>query len=193
NTVRGKNVNTARPKEVVNAVKGNNPNAVKASACWVWKPKTKVLDHVSKQNSAPITLKKFHYVDAQGKFNGKADESFFVRYSLNSKAFGVFNSRTRIVEENLHIRFSESIPNVVGSGLDWLFDIDVLTRTMIHEQIVASTQSKGFAGTKESVNAGQARKEAEHVKDYICLESYKIVLTTKDDSNKGFLSMTPSK
>ncbi|GKE92231.1 hypothetical protein Tco_1573326 [Tanacetum coccineum] len=33
NTVRGKNVNTARPKAVVNAVKGNNFNAVKALAC----------------------------------------------------------------------------------------------------------------------------------------------------------------
>ncbi|GJQ99650.1 hypothetical protein Tco_0522635 [Tanacetum coccineum] len=31
------------------------------------------------------------------------------------KAFRVFNSRTRIVEENLHIRFSESILNVVGT------------------------------------------------------------------------------
>ncbi|GKD88391.1 hypothetical protein Tco_1363898, partial [Tanacetum coccineum] len=30
---------------VVNAVKGNHVNAVKASTCWVWKPKTKVLDH----------------------------------------------------------------------------------------------------------------------------------------------------
>ncbi|GJR52673.1 ribonuclease H-like domain-containing protein [Tanacetum coccineum] len=30
-----KNVNTARPKAVVNVVKGNNVNAVKASACWV--------------------------------------------------------------------------------------------------------------------------------------------------------------
>ncbi|GKD22091.1 hypothetical protein Tco_1223794, partial [Tanacetum coccineum] len=27
-------VNTARPKAVVNAVKGNNVNAVKASTCW---------------------------------------------------------------------------------------------------------------------------------------------------------------
>ncbi|GJT98179.1 hypothetical protein Tco_1093697 [Tanacetum coccineum] len=45
NTVRGKNVNTARPKAVVNVVQGNNVNVVKASACWVWKPKTKVLDH----------------------------------------------------------------------------------------------------------------------------------------------------
>ncbi|GJS74904.1 reverse transcriptase domain-containing protein [Tanacetum coccineum] len=60
-------VNAARPKVVVNAVKGNNVNAVKASAYWVWKPKTKVLDHVSKHNSASITLKKFNYIDAQGR------------------------------------------------------------------------------------------------------------------------------
>ncbi|GKF09633.1 hypothetical protein Tco_0043857, partial [Tanacetum coccineum] len=53
NTVRGKNVNTARLKEVVNDVQGNNVNAVKASACWVWNPTTKVLDHVSKHNSNP--------------------------------------------------------------------------------------------------------------------------------------------
>ncbi|GJT21227.1 hypothetical protein Tco_0891164 [Tanacetum coccineum] len=68
NTVRPKAVvNVARPKAVVNAVKGNNVNAVKALACWVWKPKTKVLDHVSKHNSASITLKKFDYVDTQGR------------------------------------------------------------------------------------------------------------------------------
>ncbi|GKD45745.1 ribonuclease H-like domain-containing protein, partial [Tanacetum coccineum] len=74
NTVSGKNVNTARPKAVVNAarpkavlnaVKGNQVNVVKASACWVWKPKTKVLDHVSKHNSASITLKKFDYGNPQ--------------------------------------------------------------------------------------------------------------------------------
>ncbi|GJU70487.1 ribonuclease H-like domain-containing protein [Tanacetum coccineum] len=58
NTVRGKNVNTARPKVVVNVVQGNNVNVVKASACWVWKPKTKVLDHVSKHNSASTILKR---------------------------------------------------------------------------------------------------------------------------------------
>nr|GEZ87374.1 retrovirus-related Pol polyprotein from transposon TNT 1-94 [Tanacetum cinerariifolium] len=54
-------------------------------------------------------------IDHLGKFDGKADEGIFVGYSLNSKAFRVFNSRTRIVEENLHIRFSESTPNVVGT------------------------------------------------------------------------------
>ncbi|GJV67039.1 hypothetical protein Tco_1482548 [Tanacetum coccineum] len=41
-------LNTARPV-----------NAVKASACWVWRP--------TKLNSASITLKKHNYVDAQGR------------------------------------------------------------------------------------------------------------------------------
>ncbi|GJZ66878.1 retrovirus-related pol polyprotein from transposon TNT 1-94, partial [Tanacetum coccineum] len=59
----------------------------------------------------PVTI--LNTIDHLGKFNGKADEGFFVGYSLNSKAFRVFNNITRIVEENLHIRFSESTPNVV--------------------------------------------------------------------------------
>ncbi|GJQ97683.1 ribonuclease H-like domain-containing protein [Tanacetum coccineum] len=76
NTVSGKNVNTTRPKAVVNAarskailnvVKGNQVNVVKALACWVWKPKTKVIYHVSKHNSASTILKRFDYIDAQGR------------------------------------------------------------------------------------------------------------------------------
>nr|GEU29632.1 retrovirus-related Pol polyprotein from transposon TNT 1-94 [Tanacetum cinerariifolium] len=244
-TVMSKNVNTARPNAVVNAFKGNILNAVKASACWVWKLKTNVIDHVSKYNGASITLKKFNYVDAHGrsngcsrhmtgnmsyltdyeeidggyvafggnlkewkitskesvntacyvqnrvlvvkpynktpyalfhgrtpalsfmkpfgclvtilntldhlgKFNGKDDEGFFVGYLMNSKAFIVFNSRKRIVEENLHIRFSENTPYVVGSGPDWLFDIDALKRTMNCELIATGTQSNAFVDPKIS-------------------------------------------
>ncbi|GJZ53397.1 ribonuclease H-like domain-containing protein [Tanacetum coccineum] len=99
----------------------------------------------------------------------KDDEGFFVGYSLNIKAFRVFNSRTRIVEENLHIRFSKNTPNTEGSRPDWLFDINALTRTTNYEPIVAGTHSHGFAGTKANDNVGQARKETKHVKDYILL------------------------
>nr|GEY30126.1 retrovirus-related Pol polyprotein from transposon TNT 1-94 [Tanacetum cinerariifolium] len=42
------------------------------------------------------------FCEVKGKFDGKADKSFFVGYSLNSKAFRVFSSGTRIMEENLH-------------------------------------------------------------------------------------------
>ncbi|GKC71454.1 putative ribonuclease H-like domain-containing protein [Tanacetum coccineum] len=61
----------------------------------------------------PVTI--LNTIDHLGKFDGKADEGFFVGYSINSKAFRVFNSRTRIVEENLHVQFSENTPNIAGS------------------------------------------------------------------------------
>nr|GEV43511.1 ribonuclease H-like domain-containing protein [Tanacetum cinerariifolium] len=60
-------VSNNKLKAVVNDVKGNNSNVVKASACWVWKRKNKVLDHVSNHNNASITLKKFDYINAQGR------------------------------------------------------------------------------------------------------------------------------
>ncbi|GJR41413.1 hypothetical protein Tco_1217097 [Tanacetum coccineum] len=67
NIVKGIRVNTARPKAVLSAVKENKGNAIKASACWVWRPKHKVLDHVSKNNGASISFKRFDYIDAQGR------------------------------------------------------------------------------------------------------------------------------
>ncbi|GKF41590.1 hypothetical protein Tco_0124932, partial [Tanacetum coccineum] len=70
-----------------------------------------------------------------GKFNGKADEGFFVGYLINSKAFRVYNSRTRIVEENLHVQFSENTPNIVESRPNWLFDIDALTKSMNYKPV----------------------------------------------------------
>ncbi|GKC39979.1 putative ribonuclease H-like domain-containing protein [Tanacetum coccineum] len=222
NTVKDKNVNTVKPKAVVNAarlkavvnaIKGNNVNVVKASACWVWKPKTKVLDHVfllgykgenygileffitgvenliinritvirtphqngvaERENRTLIEAARTMLADSKPERRNRtlieaartmlADSKLpttFWAEAVNTacyvqnrvKAFRVLNSRTRIVEESLHIRFSESTPNVVGSGPDWVFDIDALTRTMNYEPIVAGTQSNGLAGTKASDN-----------------------------------------
>ncbi|GKE79277.1 putative ribonuclease H-like domain-containing protein, partial [Tanacetum coccineum] len=60
NTARPKAVNTARPNStVVNTVRANKSNVVKASACWVWRP--------TKLDSASITLKKHNYIDARGR------------------------------------------------------------------------------------------------------------------------------
>ncbi|GJY05022.1 putative ribonuclease H-like domain-containing protein [Tanacetum coccineum] len=94
----------------------------------------------------PVTI--LNTIDHLGKFDGKADERFFVRYSTNSKAFRVFNSRTRIVEENLHVQFSENTSNIAGSGPNWLFDIDALTNSMNYKLVVVGNQSNGNAGTK---------------------------------------------
>nr|GEV03978.1 hypothetical protein [Tanacetum cinerariifolium] len=52
-------------------------------------------------------------LDSLGKFKGKADEGFLVGYSVSSKAFRVFNSRTCIVQETLHVNFLKNKPTVV--------------------------------------------------------------------------------
>ncbi|GKB93129.1 hypothetical protein Tco_0979266 [Tanacetum coccineum] len=55
NTVRPETVvNATRPKAVVNAVMGNNVNVVKASTCWVWKPKTKGNPQIDLQDQGVI-------------------------------------------------------------------------------------------------------------------------------------------
>nr|GEV80168.1 hypothetical protein [Tanacetum cinerariifolium] len=63
----------------------------------------------------------FNTLDYLGKFDVKCNEGFFVGYSLNNKAFKVYNIRTRRVEENLHIEFLENKPIIVGDGPEWLF------------------------------------------------------------------------
>nr|GEX58728.1 putative ribonuclease H-like domain-containing protein [Tanacetum cinerariifolium] len=54
----------------------------------------------------------FNTLDSLGKFDGKVDEGFLVGYYVSSKAFKVFNSRTSIVQETLHVNFLENKPNV---------------------------------------------------------------------------------
>ncbi|GJS19607.1 ribonuclease H-like domain-containing protein [Tanacetum coccineum] len=305
NTVKGTRVNTARPKVVLSAIKGNKGNVVKASACWVWRPKHKVLDHVSRNNGpihskilkdkgvieqwllrhmtgktltdeshillkiprkdhmysvdlknvipqggltclftkvtpdesnlwhrrlghvnfktmnklvrgslvlvgclvllthnvtpsdiqhsaaysdlrvlqrkpalsfmrpfgCPVTI--LNTIDYLGKFNGKDDKGLFVGYSTNSKAFRVFNNRTRIVEENLHVQFSENTPNIAGSGPNWLFDIDALTKSVNYKTVVSGNQFNGNAcikacndaDSKSSSDAGFKPSGEEEKKD----------------------------
>nr|GFC96273.1 retrovirus-related Pol polyprotein from transposon TNT 1-94 [Tanacetum cinerariifolium] len=107
--------------------------------------------------------------------DGKDDEGFFVGYSTNSKAFRVFNSRTRRVEENLHVKFSENIPNIARNGPNWLFDIDTLTKSMNYKPVVLRNQSNGSAGIKACENVGKTR-----VKTVPDITSILLTLWTQD-------------
>ncbi|GJX41404.1 putative ribonuclease H-like domain-containing protein [Tanacetum coccineum] len=89
-----------------------------------------------------------------GKFDGKSDEGLFVGYSLSSKAFWVYNTRTRRVEENLHIGFLKNKPMIEGNGPKWLFDIDSLTQSMNYVPVAAGTIINESAGTQRELNAG---------------------------------------
>nr|GEW88991.1 retrovirus-related Pol polyprotein from transposon TNT 1-94 [Tanacetum cinerariifolium] len=104
-------------------------------------------------------------LDPLSKFDGKADEGSLVGYSVSSKAFRVFNSRTRIIQETLHINFLENKPNVTGSGPIWLFDIDTLTKTMNYQPLTAENQSNPSAGVQEQFDAEKAGEE--NVQQYV--------------------------
>nr|GEU33672.1 hypothetical protein [Tanacetum cinerariifolium] len=99
----------------------------------------------------PVTI--LNTLDPLEKFDGKADEGFLVKYSVNGKAFRVFNSRTRIVQETLHINFLENKPNVAGIGPKWLFNIDTLNMSMNYQLVVSGNQPNDNAGIKENLDA----------------------------------------
>ncbi|GKD98897.1 putative ribonuclease H-like domain-containing protein, partial [Tanacetum coccineum] len=64
NTVKINSVNTAKTKQVKSAVGKQGINVVKPSACWVWRPKSNVIDHISKTSGSYI-CKSFNYGDPQ--------------------------------------------------------------------------------------------------------------------------------
>ncbi|GJX33335.1 putative ribonuclease H-like domain-containing protein [Tanacetum coccineum] len=76
----------------------------------------------------PVTI--LNTIDHLSKFDGKADEGFFIGYLINR------------------------------SGPNWLFDIDALTKSMNYKPVVAGNQSNGNAGTKACNDVGKARIEA---------------------------------
>nr|GEX35459.1 hypothetical protein [Tanacetum cinerariifolium] len=107
----------------------------------------------------PVTI--LNTIDPLGKFQGKVDEGFLVGYSVCSKAFRVFNSRTHIIQETLHVNFLENNPNVAGTGPTWLFDIDSLTRTKNYQPVHARNQTNSGAGFQANFDAEKAMEEVD--------------------------------
>nr|GEY93361.1 hypothetical protein [Tanacetum cinerariifolium] len=101
----------------------------------------------------------------------RVDEGFLIGYSVCSQAFRVFNSRTRIVQETLHVNFMENKPNVAGSGPAWLFDIDSLSQTMNYHSVLAENQTNSHAGFQ-----GTEKAEEEGTQTYV------LFLVLSDDS-----------
>ncbi|GKF16402.1 putative ribonuclease H-like domain-containing protein [Tanacetum coccineum] len=132
----------------------------------------------------PVTI--LNTRDHLGKFDGKADEGFFVGYSVVSKAVRVFNKRTRIVEETLNIRFLKNAPNVTGNGPDWLFDVDSLTISMNYVPVVAGNQTNGIARTRDNIVTGPKDSEEDAgVKPTELDESEALDKDGKDDQDTG--------
>ncbi|GJT83648.1 putative ribonuclease H-like domain-containing protein [Tanacetum coccineum] len=128
-----------------------------------------------------------------GKFDGKSDEGFLVGYSLNSKAYRVYNLVTKRVEVNLHVNFLEDKPNVKGVGYRWMFDIDYLTDSMNYIPVSLENQANPHAGISEKTNnAGTsqtpksiASEEKDEEVELIVVPSAVKIPEEKDESRKS--------
>ncbi|GJR80689.1 hypothetical protein Tco_0151474 [Tanacetum coccineum] len=61
----------------------------------------------------------------------------------------------------------------LGDGPKWLFDIDVLTKSMNYVLVVAGINSNDFIGTEESIGASHSSKEIGSSHDYILMPLWK--------------------
>ncbi|GJT58771.1 hypothetical protein Tco_1002304 [Tanacetum coccineum] len=91
NIVKRTRVNTARPKAVLSAVEGNKGNAVKASTCWVWRPKHKVLDHGNPQQD----LKNKGVIDSGCSTHMIGNRSYLTDYEEINRGFVAFRGNSK--------------------------------------------------------------------------------------------------
>nr|GEW59968.1 ribonuclease H-like domain-containing protein [Tanacetum cinerariifolium] len=105
-----------------------------------------------------------------GKFEDKGDEGYFIGYSMSSKAFRVFNKRTRRVEEKLHVELLENKAIEKGAGPNWLFDINSLTKSMNYVSVDAGTNSTNLSGTKDAARQ-EVKKDVSSLR-YIALPNW---------------------
>nr|GEV57052.1 hypothetical protein [Tanacetum cinerariifolium] len=81
-----------------------------------WAEAVNTACHVQNKVLVTKSQNKTPYELLHGKFDGKVDEGFLVGYSVSSKAFRVFNSRTQIVQDTLHVNFLANKPNVADKS-----------------------------------------------------------------------------
>ncbi|GKE07292.1 putative ribonuclease H-like domain-containing protein [Tanacetum coccineum] len=105
---------------------------------------TKLIDDFCREKG----IKREYNVARTPQQNGMADwrnKTLTEAARTISKAFKVYNTRTRRVKENLHIGFLENKTMIEGNGPKWLFDIDSLTQSMNYAPVAAGTITNEFA------------------------------------------------
>nr|GEY38453.1 retrovirus-related Pol polyprotein from transposon TNT 1-94 [Tanacetum cinerariifolium] len=113
-------------------------------------------------------------LDHLGKFDAKGDEGYFVGYSLSSKAFTMFNKRTKKIEENLHVDFlkNKSIEKENGSTVETevpTVSLPVPTDSVSVPPVTSSVPkiiSKGGSSFQEPLSLGNAMSFKNRLEDF---------------------------
>ena len=74
--------------------------------------------------------------DNLGKFDSKADEGIFLSYSMHGHAYRVYNRRTMVVEESMHVAFDETDHKVQESIKITADDDEPMNPKIVIDQLI---------------------------------------------------------
>jgi len=97
-----------------------------------------------------------------GKFDPKADKGIFLGYSLHSHAYRVYNKRTMIVEESMHVAFDETNHKVQESIMITADDDELVNQKIVTYQLgksVKDNQSNEAQSIESSTGAATTSTE----------------------------------
>ncbi|GKA53309.1 ribonuclease H-like domain-containing protein [Tanacetum coccineum] len=134
-TARVNNVTTAGPKAVVSAAVGNGENAVKSSACWIWRPTGNVIDHTSKDSDGYTCLKDLAMLIYKADLIMWDEREFSVARTPQQN--GVAKRKNRTLIEATRTMLADSL----------------LPTTFWAEAVTAGNQINKNAGIKDNVDA----------------------------------------
>ncbi|GJY86186.1 hypothetical protein Tco_0500212 [Tanacetum coccineum] len=172
NIVKG-NVTTDGPKAVVSDNKGNEANAVKASACWVWRPKQKILDHGNPQ----LELHEKGVIDSGCSRHMTGNKSYLSDYEENDGGFVAFKGSMDVLDDQLWHNLEEIVysddDEDVGveadmTNLDTHIPVSPIPTTRIHKDHPGYTQEEGTY--YDEVFAPVARLSNRSTKKELCTE-----------------------
>nr|GFA06837.1 ribonuclease H-like domain-containing protein [Tanacetum cinerariifolium] len=107
----------------------------------------------------PVTIP--NTIDRLGKFDGKSDEGFFIGYSTNTKAFRVFNSRIKIVEETMHVKFWNQSNGSAGKArVEPILDKDYILLPLWTQDLLFSSSSRDSPGDGLKPSGEEEKKDA---------------------------------
>ncbi|GJU33862.1 hypothetical protein Tco_1182216 [Tanacetum coccineum] len=149
NIVR-ENVATIGPKAVVSDNKGNEANAVKALACWVWRPKHKVLDHGNPQ----LKLQEKEVIDSGCSRHMTGNKSYPSDYEEINGRFVAFDGNSKGGKARV-----ETVP-----GKDYIL-LPFLTQDLLFTSSSKDSPDPGFkpSGEEEKKDAKDPENEDNEV------------------------------
>nr|GEY92898.1 hypothetical protein [Tanacetum cinerariifolium] len=89
---------------------GNKGKAVKASACWIWRPKPNTTEKGPNCNGVSMTFKKYQYIDTQGRL--KSDSGFSRHMTGNLSYLSEYEPY-----DGGYVLFGQGGGKIIGKGI----------------------------------------------------------------------------